>query len=59
MNGKTECVKISVSLPADLWNYARNQKTNSGITVPVSRVIAFALERMMQAERRTTKTKTK
>jgi Arc/MetJ-type ribon-helix-helix transcriptional regulator len=44
MNKPNTYAKVSVSLPAELWDWVKNQQTASGISVPASRVIAAAVE---------------
>jgi Arc/MetJ-type ribon-helix-helix transcriptional regulator len=50
MNKQSAFAKVSVSLPAELWDWVRNQQTTSGISVPASRVIAVAVEYLRKQE---------
>jgi hypothetical protein len=50
MEQKSNFVKMSVSMPEPLWAWVKRQRTNTGSTVPASRVIATAVEFLRKQE---------
>jgi hypothetical protein len=54
MQPSSTFVKVSVSLPSDLWQWVKNQKTTTGISVPASRVIAASVERLKSLDAKKT-----
>jgi hypothetical protein len=53
MKPNSTFAKVSVSLPAELWEWVKNQQTNNGIPVPASRVIAAAVEYLRKQDAKT------
>ncbi len=50
---------ISISLPSEVWNYVKSRAENGGVKVPLSRVVAHAIEQLAIKENKAAKREAK
>jgi hypothetical protein len=48
---------VSISLPSEVWDWVKGRAENGGVKVPLSRVVAHAIEQMAIKENRAAKRK--
>ena len=46
---------VSISLPSEVWDYVKNRAESGGVKVPLSRVVAHAIEQLALKENRAAK----
>jgi hypothetical protein len=46
---------VSISLPSEVWNYVKNRAESGGVKVPLSRVVAHAIEQLARKDGTTIK----
>ena len=46
---------VSISLPSEVWDYVKSRAENGGVKLPLSRVVAHAIEQLALKESRAAK----
>jgi hypothetical protein len=46
---------VSISLPSEVWDYVKSRAESGGVKVPLSRVVAHAIEQLALQENRAAK----
>ena len=46
---------VSISLPSEVWDYVKSRAESGGVKVPLSRVVAHAIEQLALNDSRTAK----